>query len=79
MSNIRLNFNYNYFKQSSMGKKRNLETEKFSFTRQILSTFNEIVVQFPYMRGLVEIDVTDARFVSRATELMQSAFGLEEL
>lgn len=62
-----------------MGKKRNLETEKFSFTRQILSTFNEIVVQFPYMRSLVEIDVTDARFVSRAIELMQSAFGLEEL
>ncbi len=44
-----------------MVKKSRQRIEKFPITRQILSTYNEIIVQFPYMRGLVEVDVTDAK------------------
>jgi pyruvate/2-oxoglutarate dehydrogenase complex dihydrolipoamide acyltransferase (E2) component len=35
--------------------------EKFSITRQMLSMYNEIVFKLPYVKGLVEVDVTDGR------------------
>ncbi len=37
------------------------EVQNFSLTRQILSTYNELIAPLPYMRGLLEVDVTDAR------------------
>ena len=43
-----------------MGKKKP-QYEKFSIERQILANFNEIIYQFPFMKGLVEVDITDAR------------------
>ena len=41
--------------------KRQQITEKFSITRQMMSMYNEIIVKFPYVKGLIEIDVTDGR------------------
>jgi len=35
--------------------------EKFSITRQMLSMYNEIVFKLPYVKGLVEVDVTDGK------------------
>jgi pyruvate/2-oxoglutarate dehydrogenase complex dihydrolipoamide acyltransferase (E2) component len=42
-------------------KKKKQKTEKFSVTRQILSIYNELIAQQPYVRGLVEVDVTEAK------------------
>ena len=46
-----------------MDKKEKIEDkiQDFSTTRQILSTYNELIAPLPYMRGLLEVDVTDAR------------------
>ena len=40
--------------------------EKFSITRQMLSMYNEITSQLPYVTGLVEIDITDGRTIIAA-------------
>ncbi|MCG3223396.1 MAG: 2-oxo acid dehydrogenase subunit E2, partial [Candidatus Heimdallarchaeota archaeon] len=44
-----------------MTKSSNLVKEKFSITRQMLSMYNEIIVKLPYVKGLVEVDVTDGK------------------
>ena len=46
-------------------EKKKERTEEFSVTRQILSTYNELIVRLPYMRGLVEVDVTEGRKLIR--------------
>ncbi|NPD88171.1 MAG: hypothetical protein HGN29_05590 [Asgard group archaeon] len=42
-------------------KDKDKEIQNFSLTRQILSTYNELIAALPYMRGLLEVDVTEAR------------------
>ena len=44
-----------------MTKRSSPVKEKFSITRQMLSMYNEIVFKLPYVKGLVEVDVTDGR------------------
>lgn len=44
-----------------MVKKPKQVKEKFSITRQMLSMYNEIVFKLPYVKGLVEVDVTDGK------------------
>jgi len=46
--------------------KKKPRIEKFSMERQIISIFNELVYQLPFVKGLVEVDVTDARKIIRA-------------
>ncbi|MCE7743240.1 MAG: 2-oxo acid dehydrogenase subunit E2 [Candidatus Heimdallarchaeota archaeon] len=45
--------------------KKKLKIEKFSIERQILSTFNELIYQLPFMKGLVEVDITEARNIMK--------------
>ena len=40
-------------------KKRNIRT--LTIEQQIMTVFNELIYQLPYMKGLVEVDVTEAR------------------
>ncbi len=49
-----------------MAKKSTPVKEKFTITRQMLSMYNEIISQLPYVKGLIEIDVTDGRRIIKA-------------
>jgi len=45
--------------------KNKLKTEKISIERQIMGVFNELIYQLPFMKGLVEVDITEAREIIR--------------
>jgi len=44
-----------------MTKKSKFVKEKFSITRQMPSMYNEIIVKLSYVKGLVEVDITDGK------------------